>query len=59
MMDPYATLQVGRDASPDEIKRSYRKLAKELHPDLHPNNPVSARRFNRELAAFAKGAAGS
>ncbi|HEV2677293.1 MAG TPA: DnaJ C-terminal domain-containing protein [Aliidongia sp.] len=51
-MDPYATLQVGRDASPDEIKRSYRKLAKELHPDLHPNNPVSARRFNDITAAY-------
>ena len=51
-MDPYATLQVGRDASPDEIKRSYRKLAKELHPDLHPNNPVSARRFNDLTAAY-------
>lgn len=52
MMDPYATLQVGRDASADEIKRSYRKLAKELHPDLHPNNPVSARRFNDITAAY-------
>jgi len=52
MMDPYATLQVGRDASSDEIKRSYRKLAKELHPDLHPNNPVSARRFNDITAAY-------
>jgi DnaJ-class molecular chaperone len=51
-MDPYATLQVGRDASPDEIKRSYRKLAKELHPDLHPNNPASARRFNDITAAY-------
>jgi DnaJ-class molecular chaperone len=51
-MDPYATLQVNRDASPDEIKRSYRKLAKELHPDLHPNNPVSARRFKDITAAY-------
>ncbi|GGF41535.1 molecular chaperone DnaJ [Aliidongia dinghuensis] len=51
-MDPYAILQVGRDASPEEIKRSYRKLAKELHPDLHPNNPASARRFNDITAAY-------
>ena len=45
MLDPYTTLQIGRQASLDEIKRAYRRLAKELHPDLHPNNPASARRF--------------
>jgi DnaJ-class molecular chaperone len=52
MLDPYATLQVGRRATQDEIKRAYRKLAKELHPDLHPNNPSSARRFNEISAAY-------
>jgi DnaJ-class molecular chaperone len=52
MSDPYATLQVDRRATQDEIKRAYRKLAKELHPDLHPNNPASARRFKDITAAY-------
>ncbi|HVJ54562.1 MAG TPA: J domain-containing protein [Aliidongia sp.] len=52
MWDPYATLQVDRRATQDEIKRAYRKLAKELHPDLHPNNPASARRFKDITAAY-------
>ncbi|MCA3634123.1 MAG: DnaJ domain-containing protein, partial [Methylobacterium sp.] len=33
MPDPYQTLGVKRDASADEIKRAYRKLAKTYHPD--------------------------
>jgi DnaJ-class molecular chaperone len=52
MLDPYMTLQVGRDATPEEIKQAYRRLAKELHPDLHPDNPVSARRFKDVTAAY-------
>jgi DnaJ-class molecular chaperone len=49
--DPYATLGVGREASQDEIKRRYRKLAKELHPDLNPDKEV-AERFKQITAAF-------
>ncbi len=52
MLDPYAILQVDRRATQDEIKRAYRKLAKELHPDLHPDNPASARRFKDITAAY-------
>lgn len=52
MSDPYVTLQVDRRATQDEIKRAYRKLAKELHPDLHPNNPAGARRFKDITAAY-------
>ncbi len=52
MLDPYTTLQIGRQASLEEIKRAYRRLAKELHPDLHPNNPASARRFSEINTAY-------
>jgi DnaJ-class molecular chaperone len=52
MRDPYSTLEVARDASLDEIKRSFRRLAKEVHPDLHPNNPLNARRFNDIAVAY-------
>jgi len=49
--DLYATLGVGRDASQDEIKQRYRKLAKELHPDLNPDKDV-AERFKQITAAY-------
>jgi DnaJ-class molecular chaperone len=52
MSDPYATLKVGRKATQDEIKQAYRKLAKEFHPDLNPNNPASLRRFKDISAAY-------
>ena len=50
--DLYATLGVARDASQDEIKRTYRKLAKELHPDLNPDKPDVAERFSEVTAAY-------
>jgi DnaJ-class molecular chaperone len=52
MLDPYAILQVSQRATQDEIKRAYRKLAKELHPDLHPDNPAAARRFKDVSVAY-------
>jgi DnaJ-class molecular chaperone len=50
--DPYALLGVGREASQDEIKRRYRALAKELHPDLNPDKPEVAERFKGITAAY-------
>jgi curved DNA-binding protein CbpA len=36
MIDPYATLGIPRDASDEQVRRAYRRLAKRYHPDLHP-----------------------
>ncbi|MGE3142739.1 MAG: DnaJ C-terminal domain-containing protein [Hyphomonadaceae bacterium] len=50
--DPYAILGVSRTASAEEVRRAYRKLAKELHPDVRPNDRVAEERFKRATAAF-------
>jgi molecular chaperone DnaJ len=49
--DYYATLGVARDANADEIRRAYRKLARELHPDVNPD-PVTQERFKEVTAAY-------
>ena len=41
MKDPYEVLGIRKGASQDEIKRAYRKLAKQYHPDNYANNPLS------------------
>lgn len=50
--DPYAALGVPKSSSADDIRKAYRKLAKELHPDVRPNDKASAERFKRVTAAF-------
>lgn len=50
--DPYKELGVSRGASADDIKKAFRKLAKELHPDKNPGNTVADERFKRITAAF-------
>jgi len=52
MNDPYSTLGVTKAASEAEIKKAYRKLAKELHPDTNQNNPKAAERFSQVTAAY-------
>jgi DnaJ-class molecular chaperone len=50
--DPYATLGVARTASDADIKKAYRKLAKELHPDRNKDNPKAAERFSQVTSAY-------
>ncbi len=50
--DPYASLGVSRTASADDIRRAYRALAKELHPDVRPGDKAAEERFKRATAAF-------
>lgn len=52
MADPYSTLGIARGASEADIKKAYRKLAKELHPDRHPDNPKATERFSNVTAAY-------
>jgi molecular chaperone DnaJ len=50
--DPYATLGVAKNASAEEIKKAYRKLAKKLHPDVNPGDKKAEERFKDVSAAF-------
>lgn len=49
--DPYAILGVSRDAKTDEIKKAYRRLARQLHPDVNPD-PATQERFKEVSAAY-------
>ncbi|HEX9955032.1 MAG TPA: J domain-containing protein [Allosphingosinicella sp.] len=52
MADLYSTLGVKRGADEAEIKKAYRKLAKELHPDKNKDNPAAAARFSKVTQAY-------
>jgi len=50
--DPYTLLGVKREASEDDIRKAYRKLAKQYHPDLNPGNKEAEERFKEISAAY-------
>lgn len=51
--DPYAVLEVPRDATPDQIKSAYRRLARKYHPDLNPGNAEAEEKFKELADAYA------
>lgn len=52
MKDPYTVLGISRSADAGAIKQAYRKLAKELHPDLNPDDPIVEQRFKEVSQAY-------
>lgn len=50
--DPYQVLGVSPDASDEEIKQAYRRLAKKYHPDLNPGDDVAAKKMQQINAAY-------
>jgi len=51
--DYYETLNVARDVSSEDLKKAYRKLAHQFHPDKNPGNPEAETRFKEASEAYA------
>ena len=54
MSDPYKILGISPDASDEEVKRAYRRLAKKYHPDLNPGDAEAARKMQEVNDAYER-----
>lgn len=52
MRDPYQVLGVSKDTSEQDIKKAYRKLCKQYHPDLNPDTPSAQAKFQEVQTAY-------
>ena len=50
--DPYLELGVSRSAGADDIRKAFRKLAKQYHPDANPGDKAAEEKFKRVSGAF-------
>src|SRR4030081_3473698 len=50
--DPYEVLGVARAASEQEVKKAFRKLARELHPDVNSHDPQAEEKFKEAAEAY-------
>ena len=51
--DPFQILEIASDATPRDIKKQYRKLSLEKHPDRNPDNPLAVQEFIRLTKAYS------